>query len=181
MKTVSEQTLWKGSSWRFQVETVRLPDGSDMQRGKIAHPGAVVLVPVLTSEDKSTPQILMIRQFRHAVNEVILELPAGTRGWDEDWQVCAQRELQEETGYRADSFADLGEIWPSPSISDELMKLYLATGLHPDPLPADVDEEIEVVPMPLSACVEMVQNGRIRDAKTIVGVWKTAVFFQQTQ
>ncbi len=176
MKQLSEQTLWEGSSWRFRVETLALPDECKMERGKIVHPGAVVLVPVFQVEE--TPQIVMIRQFRHALNETILELPAGTRGWDEDWLVCAQRELQEETGYRADSFTELGEIWPSPGVSDELMKLYLATGLQSDPLPADVDEEIEVVPMSLATCIKMVQNGRIRDAKTIVGVWKTAVYLQ---
>ena len=176
MKRLSEQTLWEGSSWRFRVETLALPDERKMERGKIVHPGAVVLVPVLKVEE--TLLLVMIRQFRHVLNETIIELPAGTRGWDEDWLVCAQRELQEETGYRADSFTKLGEIWPSPGVSDEVMKLYLATGLQPDPLPADVDEEIEVVPMPLADCIEMVQNGRIRDAKTIVGVWKTAVYLQ---
>ncbi|KAA3664242.1 MAG: NUDIX hydrolase [Chloroflexi bacterium] len=176
MKRLSEKTLWEGSSWRFRVETLALSDGNKMERGKIVHPGAVVLVPMLHIE--KTPHIAMIRQFRHVLNETIFELPAGTRGWDEDWHVCAQRELQEETGYRAASFTKLGDIWPSPGVSDELMKLYLATGLQPDPLPADVDEEIEVVPMPLVDCIEMVQNGRIRDAKTIVGVWKTAVYLQ---
>ena len=178
MKLLSEQTLWEGSSWRFQVETIALANEHKMERGKINHPGAVVLVPILSVEE--TPQVVMIRQFRHALNETILELPAGTRGWEEDWLVCAQRELQEETGYRADAFVGMGEIWPSPGVSNELMKLYLATGLHADPLPADVDEEIEVLPMPLSELVSMVQNGRIRDAKTIVGVWKTAVYFQHS-
>ena len=104
-----------------------------------------------------------------------MELPAGTRGWDEDWLLCAQRELQEETGYRADTLTPLGEIWPAPGSSNELMKLYLATGLHADPLPADADEEIVVQPMLLAELVQMAQNGRIRDAKSVVGLWRAAL------
>jgi ADP-ribose pyrophosphatase len=179
MKILSEETIWEGSSWQFQVESVALPKNATMERGKIRHPGAVVLVPVL--QTKPTPQILMIRQYRHVLKETILELPAGTRGWDEAWLDCAQRELQEETGHRADEFTELGDIWPAPGVSDELMRLYLAMGLHPDPLPADADEEIEVVPMSLDDCLTLVKNGRIRDAKTIIGVWKTAVFLKHPQ
>ena len=176
MKKLSDRTIWEGKSWHFRVETIALPDKSEMERGKIDHPGAVVLVPVLNDGDD--PHVILIRQFRHALNETILELPAGTRGWNEDWELCAQRELQEETGFRADSFKNLGEILPSPGVSNELMTLYLATGLHPDPLPADADEEIEVMPTRLSDCLAMVQNGRIRDAKTIIGLWKTAMNYK---
>ncbi len=116
----------------------------------------------------------MIRQYRRAIDEYLLELPAGTREWDEDWLACAQRELREETGYRADKIILIGEFWPSPGLSNELMRLCLATGLHPDPLPGDVDEEIEVQPMPLDKLVDMAKNGQILDAKSIVGLLKAA-------
>jgi ADP-ribose pyrophosphatase len=116
----------------------------------------------------------MLRQFRHALDETILELPAGTRGWDEDWLVCAQRELREETGHRAKNFIPLGEIWPTPGLSNELMRLYLAVELQPDPLPQDADEEIEVVVIPLLELVKMAGDGRIRDAKSIIGILRAA-------
>ena len=144
-----------------------------MERGAIRHPGAVVLVPVLSMGDD--PELLMLRQYRHVLDETIIELPAGTCGWDEEWLLCAQRELREETGYRAETFTKLGQIWPAPGLSDELMMLYLATELTPDPLPADADEQIEVQPFRLSALVQMINDGRIQDAKTMIGVWKTAV------
>ena len=167
------QIVWHGRSWRLRVEPYPLPDGNIIERGFIEHPGAVVLVPV--RETAAGPEVLMLQQYRAALAETILELPAGTRGWDEDWLLCAQRELQEETGYRADTLTPLGEIWPAPGSSNELMKLYLATGLHADPLPADADEEIVVQPMLLAELVQMAQNGRIRDAKSVVGLWRAAL------
>ena len=152
------------------METLTLADGRTQERGAIEHPGAVVLAPLLPNGD-----VLMVRQYRHAINQTILELPAGTRDWDEDWTTCAQRELREETGHRAQKLTRLGEIWPAPGLSSELMLLYLAQELHPDPLPQDEDEAIEVVRLPLVDLLAMAQDGRIRDAATIVGIWHTAV------
>lgn len=143
------------------------------------HPGSVVLVPLRPLPDDY--ELLMLRQFRHALDQTILELPAGTRGWQEDWLVCAQRELREETGYRAEKFTDMGEIWPAPGLSNERMHLYMALGLSPDPLTGDPDEQIEVTPMLLSDLVRMAYDGRIRDAKSIVGILKTAAFLQTSQ
>jgi ADP-ribose pyrophosphatase len=174
MKTVSSDIIWQGTSWRFRVDELEAPNGQRLAKGVIEHPGAVVLVPV--REGQNGPEVLMLRQYRLALAETILELPAGTRGWDEDWLACAQRELREETGFRADSLHCLGEIWPSPGVSSELMRLYLATGLQAAPLPGDVDEEIELQPMPLADLVMMAQDGRLRDAKSIIGILKTAVF-----
>lgn len=169
--------VWQGRSWRLRVDTLVLPDGNTLERGIIEHPGAVVLVPL--QERDGQPEILMLHQYRAAFDQTILELPAGTRGWEEEWLVCAQRELQEETGCRAAQFTDLGEIWPTPGLSSEVMHLYLATGLTADPLPADADEEISVHPMLLTELVEMAKNGRLHDAKTIIGVLKTAEFLHK--
>ncbi len=174
MKTIRSEILWQGASWRFRVDELEAPHGERLAKGVIEHPGAVVLVPLRDGADG--PEVLMLRQYRLALGQTILELPAGTRGWDEDWLVCAQRELREETGFRADSFQFLAEFWPSPGVSDELMRLYLATGLQPDPLPGDLDEEIELHPLPLTELVAMARHGRLRDAKSIIGVWQTAVF-----
>lgn len=172
MKLKQSQIAWKGSSWRLRVDTLTTPDGTELDKGFIEHPGAVVLIPI--QETAVSREVLMISQYRRAINETILELPAGTREWDEDWLDCAQRELREETGFRADKIILIGEFWPSPGVSSELMRLCLATGLHPDPLPSDVDEEIEVRPMPLADLVDMAKNGQILDAKSIVGLLKAA-------
>lgn len=178
MKVKQSQIAWEGDSWRLRVDTLTAPDGTELDKGFIEHPGAVVLIPLqspsASSVQTGSPEVLMINQYRRAIDETILELPAGTRGWGEDWLACAQRELREETGFRADKIILIGEFWPTPGLSSELMRLCLATGLHPDPLPGDVDEEIEVRPMPLDKLVDMAKNGQILDAKTIVGLLKAA-------
>ena len=169
IKRTHSEPLWQqGDSWRLRLDTLQLPNGRTLQKAAVSHPGAVVLVPIRPSD--AGPEILMLRQYRHVLDQEILELPAGTRGWEEDWLACAQRELREETGFRADSFTPLGQVWPAPGLSNELLALYLAEGLHPDPLDGDVDELIEVV--------AMAQDGRLQDAKSVVGVLRTAVYLQ---
>jgi ADP-ribose pyrophosphatase len=156
--------VWQGRSWRLREERLLLSDGSVYVRGIVDHPGAVVLIPI---EDD---RIYMIRQYRPTLKQRILELPAGARDWEEDWLTCAQRELQEETGFQASRFEEIGRFWPSPGLSSEEMVVYLATGLTPAPLPPDPDEEIVVEQMAAAEVVEMVRDGRIRDGKTIVGI-----------
>jgi len=165
--------VWQGVSWRLRVTPFPLPDGRILERGAIEHPGSVVLVPLLGQGPQF--EVLMLRQYRFALQETILELPAGTRDWDEDWLACARRELREETGYAAARFTQLGSIWPAPGLSDESMALYLAQELRKDPLPADADEVIEVQPMPLDMLVKMAKDGRLRDGKSIVGIMRAAV------
>lgn len=172
MKVEQSKVAWEGDAWRLRVDTLIAPDGMAFDKGFIEHPGAVVLIPV--RETDTSLEVIMIRQYRRAIDEYLLELPAGTREWDEDWLVCAQRELREETGYRADKIILIGEFWPSPGLSNELMRLCLATGLHLDPLPGDVDEEITVQPMLLEKLVDMAKSGQILDAKSIVGLLKAA-------
>ena len=179
MKVKQSQIAWEGSSWRLRVDTLVAPDGSELDKGFIEHPGAVVLIPVREThtapvEVPVSPEILMIKQYRRAIDEYLLELPAGTREWGEDWLACAQRELREETGFRADKITLIGEFWPSPGTSSELMRLCLANGLHEDPLPGDIDEDIQVQPMLLDKLVDMAKNGQILDAKSIVGILKAA-------
>lgn len=171
------RVLWQGPTWRLVARRVTLPAGTTIEQPAIDHPGAVVLIPL--RETNGAPVVLMLRQFRFAVGETLLELPAGTRGWGEDWLQCAQRELREETGYRAESFTPLGELWPAPGLSNELMKLYLASGLIPDPLPADDDEVIQLQPMPLDELVTLATDGRIRDAKSIIGLLRAARYLNR--
>jgi ADP-ribose pyrophosphatase len=165
----SGQIVWDGPSWRLRVRRLARPDGGEEEKGIIEHPGGVVLVPLLLGN-----QVLMLRQYRLSLQEQILELPAGTRGWQEDWLACAQRELREETGYRAASLSPLGDCWPAPGYSDERLRIYLATGLEADPLPGDFDEEIALEVVPLAGLLAMARDGRLRDAKSVVGLLRAA-------
>ena len=175
---ISSKLLWQQEdSWRLRLDMLQLPDGRTAQKGAVEHPGAVVLVPILPSAQG--PEVLMLRQYRHVLDTDILELPAGTRGWDEPWLTCAQRELREETGHRAETFTSLGQVWPAPGLSDELMQLYLAEELTPAPLPGDEDEAIEVVPMPLAELETMAWDGRLLDAKSIVAILRIARLLAQ--
>jgi ADP-ribose pyrophosphatase len=164
----SSRIQWQGSSWRLRVIDQRLPDGSVAEKGVVDHPGSVLIVPVLGE------QVLMLRQYRLSLDEWILELPAGSRESDEPWLACARRELREETGHRAAQWIELGRVWPAPGLTNELMAIYLAQDLTPAPLPGDADEEIEVQPMALEELVRMALDGRLRDAKSVVGILRAA-------
>jgi ADP-ribose pyrophosphatase len=162
----------KPGGWRLVVDEIRHPNGTLVERALVEHPGSVVLVPLRGRN------VIMLRQQRPALKQRILELPAGTRAWDEPWEQCAQRELREETGYRADLLRELGQIWPAPGITDEVMTVFLATGLSPDPLPGDFDEDISLAPMPLDDLVAMALDGRLQDAKSVVGVLRVFHYLQ---
>ena len=171
MNLEHSRIVWQGK-WRLRVDSFRLADGQLYERGFIDHPGAVVVVPVLPGDDG--PRVLMLRQYRPALERTILELPAGTREADEPWLECAQRELREETGQRAASFVPLGEVWAAPGLTNERMALFLAERLSADPLPMDMDEEIVVEAHSLAAVAAMAIDGRLDDAKSVVGILRAA-------
>lgn len=174
MKRQAVKVVWDGKSWRFLEEQWVMDDGMVLPRGRIQHPGAAVIIPLLGE------QVLMLKQYRFALDETILECPAGTREWDEEWLSCAQRELREETGYRAAQFDPLGQSWPAPGVTDELMTFYLARDLTHDPLPADRDEQIETEMYPLPELVAMALDGRLKDGKSVIGILRAAAFLQHT-
>ena len=162
-------TIWeKEGSWRLQGQRISRPDGVEVERAFMDHPGSVVLIPVLGD------QIVMIDQYRWALDERILELPAGTRDWGEDATQCAQRELREETGYRAAKLTLLGEIWPAPGFTNEILTFFLAQDLTPDPLPGDFDEDITLAKMPFVQLQAMIASGRLKDGKSIIGLERAA-------
>lgn len=175
MELLQSRLVWEGK-WRLRVDTFRLPDGSLYERGAVDHPGAVVLVPLLP--DEPAPVVLMLRQYRPVLGRTILELPAGTREPGEPWLTCAQRELQEETGYRAEALHPLGEVWAAPGMTNERMALFLATDLVADPRPMDFDEKIAVEPWPLAELTDMALDGRLEDAKSVVALLRTAQFLR---
>jgi ADP-ribose pyrophosphatase len=176
MNLEQSRIVWQGK-WRLRVDSFCLADGQLYERGFIDHPGAVVVVPLLPGDNGDGahgPRVLMLRQYRPALERTILELPAGTREGDEPWLTCAQRELREETGQRAASFVALGEVWAAPGLTNERMALFLAEGLSADPLPMDMDEEIAVEAWPLPELAAMAIDGRLDDAKSVVGILRAA-------
>ena len=162
----------------FRVDTIERADGSRHQREIVAHPGAVAIVAVDEHD-----RVLLVRQFRTAAGRTLLEIPAGTRDVDpttgavEDPDDTARRELEEETGQRAAQWRGLGAFWPAPGFSSELIQLYLATGLTAAAegrLGPDEDEALILVRVPIDVAVAAAEDGRIADAKSIVGLLRYA-------
>jgi ADP-ribose pyrophosphatase len=131
----------------------------------VRHPGAAAVVPL-----KDDGTVILIRQFRHAAGGFIYEIPAGKLHSGEDPTVCAARELEEEVGYRADRFELLSSIFTAPGFTDEVIHIYKATELTVGRQHLDRDEVLEVIEMPLSEAIRMIEAGAIRDAKSIVGL-----------
>jgi ADP-ribose pyrophosphatase len=168
METVLQSDeLYRGRKIGLRVDRVRMADGRETTREVVFHPGAVAIVPLLPDG-----RVIMIRQYRHATGEVLLELPAGTRDQPGEAPAdTAARELIEETGYRAGRVVHLADFYTAPGFCDELMSLYLATDLAPGDQNLMDDEAIGVEALTLDAAHALVADGTIRDAKTIVGLF----------
>ena len=162
-----QSTLRKGRVFDITLENVTFPNGFNADMEIIKHPGASAIVPLSDSEE-----IILLKQYRHAIGKFIWEIPAGTFDGKEDPLVCAQRELTEETGFSASLWDYLGTITPVPGYSDERINIYLARKLIAAEQNLDQDEFIEIHRMPFQQAIEMITKGEIQDAKTI-----TAIFF----
>ena len=155
----------------LNIETVTLPNGLTVDLEVIRHPGAAAVVPM-----KNAGTVILIKQFRHAANGFIYEIPAGKLHPGEDPFHCAARELEEEIGYRSDRFELLSSILTAPGFADEIIHVYKATNLTKGMQQLDQDEVLEVVEISLPDAIKKIEDGTIRDAKTIVGL--QAVFIQ---
>ncbi|MFQ3611342.1 MAG: NUDIX hydrolase [Fimbriimonadales bacterium] len=165
---IESQTLYRGRVVTLRIDTVRLPSGRTARREIVEHRGAVAIVPML---DEDT--VLLIRQYRQAVGEVLLEIPAGTLEPDEPPESCARRELEEETGYQSRQIRKLFSQYLAPGYSQEVLHVYLAEDLirtRPQP---EEDELVELVPTPIDQIAEMILQGTIKDSKTIAGLLMT--------
>jgi ADP-ribose pyrophosphatase len=159
----SEQ-VFDGHFLRVWRDTVRLPDGAQAQREYIRHSGAVMVVPLL--EDG---RVLMERQWRTPMRRVMVEFPAGKLDSGESWQACAQRELREETGYRAREWAYIGTINNAISYSDEVIHLAFARGLEAGAQQLDTHEFLELIEVDCDELMDWVRGGRVTDVKTVIG------------
>lgn len=166
-QVISSKTGFRGPVFSVVTDVVREPGGIVARRDVIHHSGSVV---VLAVEGDRNARILLERQYRHAASAYLWELPAGRKDPHETALAGAKRELLEETGFTARSWKRILYFFVSPEFLDETMVLFLARGLRPGPAQPEDDERISVRFFPLKAALNMVYDGRIRDAKTIAGV-----------
>ncbi len=153
---------------RFTVNAMTMTDkhGNKIMREVVRHPGAVVLLPILADG-----RVVMIENYRRSVDQVLLELPAGTIELNEPPELTAPRELMEETGYRAGRIEKVHEFYSCPGICDELMHLFAATDLVAGDPEREATEQIENRIVSKDEITQLIQRGEIRDAKTLVGLY----------
>ncbi len=167
-RKLGETEIYRGTLIRVAAARFEGPDGERFERDVVHHPGAVVVVPVTAARE-----VLMVRQYRAAVEQELLELPAGKRDVDgEATEVTAARELAEEIGQQAGRLELLARFYNSPGFSDELSWLYLAQQLSPVPTDRQGVEErhMTVEQIPLAAVPDMIASGAVVDAKSIIGL-----------
>ena len=164
-KLLDRRVVYKGKHVQVREDRVIEPSGYEASREIVVHPGAVCIVA------RPTPlEVILIRQYRHATGQELVEIPAGTLRQGEDPLGCAIRELEEETGYRAKKIEFLHAFFLSPGILDEKMHLYLATGLTAGETAREEGEEIENWLVPFDEAIAMIFRREIQDAKTIVSL-----------
>jgi ADP-ribose pyrophosphatase len=163
---LKSEVLMKGRAFAIRRDSVKMLDGHETKLDIIEHSGSVVLIPV-----DENGNVLLVRQYRHATGGDLLELPAGTLEADEDPEVCAAREIREETGMAASTLMKLGEFYLAPGYSTELMVVFLATGLSPSPLETDEDEFLSVESVPVPEAIRMAERGEIPDAKSLAALF----------
>ncbi len=167
-RLVSSRTVYRGPVFWVTTDYVQEPGGVKVRRDLIHHSGSVVVLAV--DDSRATPRVLLERQYRHAAGDYLWELPAGRIDPGEDELKAAQRELIEETGYRADHWKRILKFYASPGFVAETMAVYLATGLRKGDAEPEDDEIIYKRMVPLPTAVNMALRGTIRDAKTISSV-----------
>lgn len=166
-KTIKIDKIFNGRVISLQVEDVELPNGNIAKREIVKHPGAVAVIAV-TDDNK----IVMVEQYRKALNKTIIEIPAGKLEPGEEPEVCAKRELEEETGYECRELKKLLSFYTSPGFADELIHLYLAEGLNKKENAASLDEDefLNLVELTLEEAETLINEQKIHDAKTAYAV-----------
>ena len=166
-KLLKSQILFKGKVFDHQVDEIEYESGNRGIREVAIHPGGAVVVPV-----KDDGKIILVKQFRYPLQNTLIELPAGKLDKDEDPLVCATRELEEETGYKAKEIKKLGKIYTAPGYCTEILHIYSARGLTPGNHNREEGEQgMEIFELSINEIEKMITNGEITDAKTIVGIF----------
>jgi ADP-ribose pyrophosphatase len=168
--------VYSGRVLHLDIDTVRFPDGSVGELEMIRHSGASAVVPVLSADTAADPEILLIRQFRHAADGPIWEVPAGRLNPDETPDDCARRELLEETGAIAGRLTRLTTIYTTPGFTDERIHLFVARDLKQGQHRREADEFMEAQSLPLSRILAMTKSGEVTDGKTVAALLFFSLF-----
>lgn len=168
-ETKKERPIYEGKIITVHVDDVTLENGADAKREVVEHPGGVC-VAILTEKD----ELILVRQFRYPYKEILLELPAGKLEKGEDPFLAVQREQREETGTTGSNYIALGKLYPTPGYCSEIIRMWACRVDTQGELEPDEDEFIETEKIPLQRAVDMVLSNEIYDAKTQVGILKTA-------
>lgn len=172
-KKITSKLIFEGKVIKVTVDDVLCPNNLESKREVVHHNGGSAVLVVIDGK------VLLIKQFRYAFDKVIYEIPAGKLELNEDPLIAAQRELEEETGFKANQIISIGEIYPSVGYCNEVIKLYLTTDITQGILKLDQDEFIDVEFIELSKVNEMISNNEIIDAKTICALYKYLLLQQK--
>ncbi|MDD3818719.1 MAG: NUDIX hydrolase [Actinomycetota bacterium] len=165
---ISSEEIFKGEIIKLYFDRVKLPDGRIATREKISHPGAVAIVPL-----NKNGNIFFVRQFRYPINDILIEIPAGKIDKNEDPLDSARRELEEEIGASGGELKHLISFYSSPGFCDEIMHIYLAVDFVKKENNLEEDEFLEVIELKIEDALSYIKSGKIKDAKTIIGILLT--------
>ena len=170
MTLIKADRIYTGRVLNLDEDTVRFPDGSTGQLEMIRHSGASAVLPFMDDPSNPDPRVVLIRQFRHATDDFIYEVPAGRLDPGESPEQCAARELAEETGYQAARLDRLTTIYTTPGFTDERIHLFMATGLVPGAHHREVDEFLDLHRFRWTEVLELVRTGKVVDGKTLSAI-----------
>jgi ADP-ribose pyrophosphatase len=173
---IATRRVYDGRVVKLDVDTIRTPDDDRMELEIVRHPGAAAVVPLLDGKDAADPSVLLIHQYRYAAGGPIWEIPAGVLEPGEDPETCAHRELREETGAVAERIELLTSVLTTPGFTDEVIHLFVATGIRTGPASTERDEFIRPEARPMSRVLQMIRDGEIRDGKSVVALLYLAGF-----
>jgi ADP-ribose pyrophosphatase len=172
-QAVASTPVHSGRVIQVSTERLRYANGREYDIDFVRHPGAAAVVAVDGSD-----RVCLVRQYRHGVEDFLWEIPAGKLDSGEPPQVCAVRELREETGVEAKRWTSLGLFIPAPGIFSEIIHLYLARDLHVGAAAPDADEELELKWLPIRDAVDLILRGEWNDGKTALGLWRAQYHLQ---
>ncbi|HEY9153092.1 MAG TPA: NUDIX hydrolase [Anaerolineales bacterium] len=171
---LKSEPVFQGRAFKIRRDYLKTPDGRETKYEIVEHGGSVIIIPV---DDKGN--LLFVRQYRHAAGKDLLELPAGTREGNEPHDVCAAREIREETGMAAGKLERIGDFYLAPGYSTEFMAVFLATDLTHNPLKPDADEFLQVEKIPIQKAIEMAEQGEMPDTKTLAALFLARTYLEK--